>query len=1316
MNTFIQKFFIPRRGVANGFHFVALVGAFVVGAFSFIALYGGVIPSVAVAHAISGSTISGTIPTVTVSDLKPHIGETITYSFDVEALAGNVATLTDVAIATDTLPSGLTFISSTGTDFGTFSGPWHASSTSFTVTAMVNANATGTITYIPANIEYVDGSCDLNSLAYSVGGVAASSSVQTSNSDCDVASLAIIGNLPQIIITPPFAPLSITKSVNPTSAIEGSTTTVKYAITVTNNSTSTTSTNVVVDDLLPSGITFVSSTPSSSYNATSGVWTVGNLAAGASSTLAITAKVDSDATTTITNLATVFASTTDSNASNTASASITLKQPTSTPSADLSISKTVSPSSTTTENVSSTVDYTITVTNNSTTTTATDVVATDTLPTELTFENATASASTSYASSTGTWTIGTLAPSSTATLDIAAMVNSDASSTLWNTATVSASTTDSDMSNNSSSVSIDVASTSIPTATIVAAKIICPSLSDLPDLSGTGADITSSTAANFIAANPECHLASGWTFQWGNASVSDPNAGGDFIGSAASSTGWNTFGPTDSNGQATVEVANPTSTPNFWVREDLQSGYVPYSYYPGNEVNSTSSAEMFCHVDVLNYDDYDRVDSPAAGGIYYCIAWNVSSLPSADLSINKAVDNSNPSVGNTVNYTITVANLSSSTTSTDVVATDTLPTGLTFENATASASTSYASSTGTWTIGTLAPSSTATLDIAAMVNSDASSTLWNTATVSASTTDSDMSNNSSSVSIDVAGGGGCSGSCGATDADIAISKIADVTSTLIGDPINYTIVVTNLSSSTTSTDVVATDTLPTGLTFENATASASTSYASSTGTWTIGALAPNATATLQLATLVTGPGISTGGSTNSTITNTATVTESSTLTDTDLSNNSSSVSVLIGPAPTPTDDDLAVTKTVDNANPAAGATVNFTVTVTDNSSVTSTQVEANDQLPPGLAYVSATTSQGSYDMTTGDWNIGTISPNATATLLMAAEVDPNATGGTTITNTATVTSTLASLIDSNPANNSSSVTLTVPSSGCTSNCGGGGGGGGGSVYTDMSITKTVDNSSPATGATIHYTLTAKDTGQNATFGVAADDVLPSGLTFVSATTSEGSYDSSTGMWTIGALNAGQAVTLTITATVTAAGGTAITNTATVSETPTIVDPLASDNSSSVTINVAGGGGGGGGGGTTGGVGTTGGGEVLGTSTSTGQVLGASCGLYLTSYIHPDRQNLNDPAQVTKLQTFLNMNLGLNLPVTGYYGSETIAAVDQFQVKYHIEVLKPWLSLGLPTQFTPTSYVYQTTQRWINLIMCPALNIPVPQLVVDQGGE
>jgi hypothetical protein len=54
-------------------------------------------------------------------------------------------------------------------------------------------------------------------------------------------------------------------------------------------------------------------------------------------------------------------------------------------------------------------------------------------------------------------------------------------------------------------------------------------------------------------------------------------------------------------------------------------------------------------------------------------------------------------------------------------------------------------------------------------------------------------------------------------------------------------------------------------------------------------------------------------------------------------------------------------------------------------------------------------------------------------------------------------------------------------------------------------------------------------------------------------------------------------------------------------------------------------------------------------------------------------------------------------------------VDQFQVKYHSEVLAPWVPYGLPNEFTPTDYVYKTTMRWINLIECPALNLPIPQL-------
>lgn len=126
------------------------------------------------------------------------------------------------------------------------------------------------------------------------------------------------------------------------------------------------------------------------------------------------------------------------------------------------------------------------------------------------------------------------------------------------------------------------------------------------------------------------------------------------------------------------------------------------------------------------------------------------------------------------------------------------------------------------------------------------------------------------------------------------------------------------------------------------------------------------------------------------------------------------------------------------------------------------------------------------------------------------------------------------------------------------------------------------------------------------------------------------------------------------------------------------------------------------------------GDIIGAANASinlvqGQVLGAStsCGIYLRSYVK--RGTSNDPQEVKKLQIFLNENLGINLPVTGYYGPLTYSAVEQFQVKYGHDVLSPWVSYGLQSDTTPTGYVYKTTQRWINELMCSQLNLPVPQL-------
>lgn len=102
---------------------------------------------------------------------------------------------------------------------------------------------------------------------------------------------------------------------------------------------------------------------------------------------------------------------------------------------------------------------------------------------------------------------------------------------------------------------------------------------------------------------------------------------------------------------------------------------------------------------------------------------------------------------------------------------------------------------------------------------------------------------------------------------------------------------------------------------------------------------------------------------------------------------------------------------------------------------------------------------------------------------------------------------------------------------------------------------------------------------------------------------------------------------------------------------------------------------------------------LGT-TPVGQVLGISdsiCQPYLTEYL---RYGINNnPVEVGRLQQFLSGHLNRNLLVTGLFNQTTEQGVRDFQKLYRDEVLTPW---GLNKD---TGYVYYTTQKKINEIMC-----------------
>ncbi|HPR91464.1 MAG TPA: hypothetical protein PK547_01895 [Candidatus Paceibacterota bacterium] len=131
---------------------------------------------------------------------------------------------------------------------------------------------------------------------------------------------------------------------------------------------------------------------------------------------------------------------------------------------------------------------------------------------------------------------------------------------------------------------------------------------------------------------------------------------------------------------------------------------------------------------------------------------------------------------------------------------------------------------------------------------------------------------------------------------------------------------------------------------------------------------------------------------------------------------------------------------------------------------------------------------------------------------------------------------------------------------------------------------------------------------------------------------------------------------------------------------------------------------------------SGGGYATTATNSAGEVLGAStesCDPYLIKYIKLGANN--DPDEVRKLQYFLNEYLNINLPITGVYSLDDYKAVEQFQLMTKGEVLQPWVDIGLLSSADdPTGYVYRTTQRKINLIVCPGLDLAVPDLSDEIG--
>lgn len=197
-------------------------------------------------------------------------------------------------------------------------------------------------------------------------------------------------------------------------------------------------------------------------------------------------------------------------------------------------------------------------------------------------------------------------------------------------------------------------------------------------------------------------------------------------------------------------------------------------------------------------------------------------------------------------------------------------------------------------------------------------------------------------------------------ADLSLTKTVNNATPFQGGAVAYTLTVTsNASSTVTATGITVLDALPSGFTFASATGTGT--YSSATGVWTVGSLAPGASATMTISGTAS-------GAKGATITNIAQITASSAVDPDSTVNNAvtteddyAAVSyTIINPAITITKMSTVVADGVNSSDFKAipGATVQYCVLVTNTGNTAQTSVTVGDPLPSSLTYITGSMKSG----------------------------------------------------------------------------------------------------------------------------------------------------------------------------------------------------------------------------------------------------------------------------------------------------------------------------------------------------------------------
>lgn len=860
------------------------------------------------------------------------------------------------------------------------------------------------------------------------------------------------------------ADLTITKTASPDPATPGED--ITWTIVVTNDGPSIAN-NVVTTDALPLGVSFVSATAGCVEAGGTVTCTTAALTSGAQAGYTIVGNLASSMLGSVANTASTTSDTPDPDPSDNSATSTTDLEP----SADLAFTKTSSPDPVVAGEL---ITYTLTTVNNGPSD-ALNVVVTDILPANLTAVATTPPGDCTVSGQTVTCSTAVLVDNGIYAVTIEALVDEAAAdgSQLSNTAGVASDTPDPDPSDNTATETTDVekeADLSVAKSTAVTEVSGGERLIYAIEVTNDGP----SSATNVVVTDI---LPTGVVFDPALSDSACAEAAGVVTCTYPVVTAGTSF-------TFNIVVDVPTSMPN----------------------NSTLTNNVGIGADENDPDPSNNNDTH-----------DVEVVNNADLSIVKDA-NGFAVAGESVAWDLNIANAGDADAD-NVVITDTLPAGTTFDAVNSDPRCSAAGSTITCNLGIVGASTTDTLTITVDVASSvaAAGVLTNTASIASDTNDPDPGNNSSSDDVPVE-----------RDSELSIVKYDIVDPVVAGGTIQWVVMVSN-SGPSDAANVTITDSLPSGLTLVSVDDTTNCSTASNTVSCSFPTVANGA----SVAILVTAE-VDSSLAHNEPIFNVATAASDSSdpVSDTEESTATR-------------ESDLAITKTSDT-EVVAGTNQDYVIEVTNSGLSDADNVLVTDVLPAGLSFVSdslgACTPLGATGSSV-ECALGTIAAGDTVSFTFTVYVDDAA--GAQATNNVVVDSDSA---DPDPDNNIDTDVTDV------------------SFDAELRLEKTAAPDPATPGEDVTWTLTVTNDGPSIAVNTVVTDPLPSGASFVSASAGC-SYDAAAGPAGVvscseGSLASGASITYDIVATVDESFTGPMVNTASVTSDTPDSDPTNNETTSS----------------------------------------------------------------------------------------------------------------------------------------------------------